>query len=171
MAALVALLRAVNVGGNTALPMERLRAVCEAAGFEKVRTYIQSGNVVFTTSLTPDAAREKLEAALAEDSGTSIGVLVRDVAAIRQIVSDDPFREEPGSKVGVFFLSHAPDAAEMAKVVAPGGECVIAHGPELYVHYPNGMGRSKLKLPAARDGTMRNMNTVKKLAAMLEELA
>lgn len=169
MVALAALLRAVNVGGNTALPMERLRALCEAAGFERVRTYIQSGNVVFETSLSPDVARENLAAALTESSGASTGVLVRDAAAMRQIVADLPGQAR--QQRGRLLPARAPDAAEMAKVVAPGGERMVAHGRELYVHYPNGMGRSKLKLPAAREGTMRNMNTVKKLAAMLEELA
>ena len=127
MTTYVALLRAVNVGGTGALPMQRLQALCAAAGLRDVRTYIQSGNVVFGSD----------------------------------------FQDAEPAQVGVTFMAEpAPDAL-LAGVKPPGREQLRLGRREVYVHYPDGMGRSKLKLPSlAASGTVRNLNTVAKLVAM-----
>lgn len=166
----VALLRAVNVGGTGTLPMSELKRICEEAGFARVSTYIQSGNVVFESELAPPEARQALDEALAAHFGKGIGVFVRSAAVMRRLVDANPFPDRPGNRVAVVFLDKAPGVDDMEKVVAPGGESVIAGPACVYVHYPDGMGRSKLKLPFAAKGTSRNMNTVARLAEMAERL-
>ena len=165
----VALLRAVNVGGTGMMPMERLRALCVELGLEKVRTYIQSGNVVFESQMSEAALVAKLEGALSAAMGKPLGVLIRTGAEMQAILTENPFREVQPAQVGVLFLPAPAPADLLDGLVIAGREEVRLHGREIFIHYPDGMGRSKLKLPlqAAR-GTTRNLNTVAKLAVMVE---
>lgn len=169
MKVLVALLRAVNVGGKASLPMETLRSLCAGAGFESVRTHIQSGNVVFRTRDDAAAARARLEAALADHFGRPVGVIMRSGAEMAAVAAANPFADRPGNRVGVLFVDRPPDAVALAALETPGGEAVRAGDRAIYVFFPDGMGRSKLRLPGAETGTMRNMNTVAKLAEMAAE--
>ena len=130
MTAFIALLRAVNVGGTGKLPMGELVAMCEALGYGQVKTWIASGNVVFTSDQDAAAVKAGLEAALLAWAGKPGAVMVR--------TADEEIR--PGVR-------------------------------EIYVHYPGGMGQSKLVIPAAKAGTARNMNTVAKLVEMAGALA
>lgn len=166
MPVFVALLRAVNVGGTGKLPMSELRELCEAAGFEKVTTYIQSGNVVFSTRLGKAKVQAKLEAALAAKLGKPVGVHLRTPSELDDIVQRNPFKEAPPNRLLVLFLDRAapPDALEA--LVIPGREELEASGREIFIHYPDGQGRSKLKLPFARTATARNLNTVAKLCEL-----
>jgi uncharacterized protein (DUF1697 family) len=166
MAAFVALLRAINVGGTGKLTMADLVKLCEKAGFSGVRTYIQSGNVVFDSSATEARVKATLEKALAVKLGKPVGVFVRRAADLERVVADNPFRTAPPNRVIVVFLDEAPPKAALAAVTPPTGERLALHGRELYIHYPEGQGVSKLKVPFASAGTGRNINTVTRLAAM-----
>jgi uncharacterized protein (DUF1697 family) len=166
MTALVALLRSVNVGGTTKMAMSDLRRLCEAAGFEDVRTYIQSGNVVFSSSLPKAKAKAALERALAAKFGKAIGVHVRSPAELETILKRNPFADAAPSRVLVFFLDGPAPQDTLSTLTIPGREQVHVSGREIYVHYPDGIGRSKLKLPAAKTATSRNVNTVRKLIGL-----
>ena len=172
MTVYVALLRAINVGGTGKLPMKDLVALCTGLGFTKVRTYIQSGNVVFESRKAEEAVRKGLEGALAKALGKPADVAVRTAAELAAVLADNPFPKAPPAKVGVAFLSgHLPKAA-LKEVVIPGDEEVVLGRREVYIHFPHGMGRSRLKLPKAwGPATVRNVNTVAKLAAMAAKAA
>jgi uncharacterized protein (DUF1697 family) len=163
----IAFLRGINVGGTGLLPMKELAGLCSGLGFQAIRTYIQSGNVIFESSLSEDAVRSCLEKALAVRMGKKIAVMVRTPAELRLILSHNPFQSQEPAKVGVAFLSEPPPRGLTKNVVAAGGEQVRPGKREIYVYYPDGMGRSKLKLPLnGAATTVRNINTVAKLVAM-----
>jgi uncharacterized protein (DUF1697 family) len=167
MTTFVALLRAVNVGGTGLLPMKDLSALCTQLGFAGVRTYIQSGNVVFRSDLSEARARKALEEALAERFGNRVDVMIRSASELRAVLSANPFPDAPPARVAVVFSSNPIPKSAVDEVIAPGGEQAAAGKRELYLFYPDGMGRSKLKLPAAIGRTTaRNINTVAKLVAM-----
>lgn len=167
----IALLRGINVGG-VILPMAELRTICETAGLKNVRTYIQSGNVLFDSSEEEDALVSLLEARLEAHKTRQIRVVIRTGRELEATLSGNPFPHAPGARVGVLFLPETPPADLLEDLVIPGREEVVASGRELLIHYPDGMGRSKLKLPkAVAAGTMRNMNTVAKLEQLSRESA
>ena len=169
MPVFVLLLRAVNVGGTGKLPMSDLKRLCEKAGFQNARTYIASGNVVAERDGSEAEARDALEAELRSYAGKPIGVIVRTAAEMAKVVADNPFPDRPASRTVAIFLEHAPPPDALKTVKGRANEEVRSGAREIYVHYPDGMGRSKLMIPAARAGTARNMNTVAKLAAMAAE--
>ena len=149
--------------------MKELTSLCSGLGFQSVRTYIQSGNVVFESSLSEGAIRPCLEKALATQMGKKIDIMVRTSEEMHLVLSHNPFPDQEPSKVNVTFLGEPPPADLIKNVVVPGGEQVQRGRREVYVYYPNGMGRSKLKLPLhGAPATVRNINTVKKLVAMTE---
>ena len=165
MTVFVALLRAINVGGTGKLAMSDLSALCSALGFDKVRTYIQSGNVVFESDLSEKAIRTRFETALTEKLGKRADVVVRTASELRSVLKANPFPNAEPAKVGVYFQTDRVKHSLLDEIVAPGGEEVRLGKREIYIHFPHGMGRSKLKLPAGV-GTIRNMNTVAKLVDM-----
>jgi uncharacterized protein (DUF1697 family) len=166
MTVFVALLRAVNVGGTGSLPMAELKAICEGLGFSDVKTYIQSGNVLFRSDDAEKTVEERLDEALGKTMGKQPGVMVRSRRELDGIVADAPFPKAKPNFLLVYFLPEKPPGDALEKMVAPDGEEAKLAGREIYVHYPNGSGRSKLKLPALKPGTSRNLNTVRKLADM-----
>jgi uncharacterized protein (DUF1697 family) len=167
MKAYVALLRAVNLGGSTTLPMTDLRAMCEASGFAKVSTYIASGNALFESEASEKDVKSALEAKLFQRAGRPIEVLVRALPELAATLAGNPFPEAPANIVHVIFLDAEPPAGWSDAIRHQTNE-VIAPGPRaIYVHYPTGAGRSKLVIPAAKTGTARNMNTVAKLVDLL----
>jgi len=171
MAVFVALLRAINVGGTGKLAMRELVTLCEAAGFTKVKTYIQSGNVLFESRLGEAKVKGKLEQLLAAKLGKPFDVLLRSAAELEAVLLHNPFKQAAPSRVLVLFLNEAPAKNALANLVVPANEEVKLHGREVFIHYPDGMGRSKLKLPLVATATGRNLNTVSKLAAMAREAA
>ena len=103
MASFVALLRAVNVGGTGKLPMSDLKAICEELGFTSVRTYIASGNVVFTSGRSEAQVKADLEARLAAYAGKPVGVLVRSAEELEGVLARNPFADKPGNRTVVLF--------------------------------------------------------------------
>jgi uncharacterized protein (DUF1697 family) len=160
----VALLRAVNVGGTGKLPMTELRSMCIDAGFARVETYIASGNVVFDSKAKPSTVKTELEARLLAYFGKLIGVVVRTAAEMRAVLEVNPFPEAEPKFTYAIFLDERPPRDALDHAVGQIDERMSLGDREIYVHYGNGMGRSKLRIPAARTGTARNMNTVAKLA-------
>ena len=169
MAIFIALLRGINVGGSGCLSMKELADLCSGLSFEAVRTYIQSGNVIFESHLPEGAVRSRLERALAANMGKKIDVMVRTPAEMRSILGKNPFPGKEPAKVNVAFLCEPPPKDLMKNAVAPGGEQVKPGKREIYIYYPDGMGRSKLKLPLkGAAATVRNINTVAKLVALTD---
>jgi len=161
--AFIALLRAVNVGGTGKLAMGELRAVCERAGLRNVTTYIQSGNVVFTSDLPAAKLKTKLEGALARTMESPVRVFIRTPPQLAAILERNPFPRAAPSRVIVLFLDRVARESSLAGVDVPGREEIRASGREVFILYPDGMGRSKLKTPFHESGTGRNLNTVAKL--------
>ena len=166
MTAFVALLRAVNVGGTGKLPMSELKTMCEDAGFEHVRTYIASGNVVFASKKTAAQVKAALESRLQAYAGKPVGVHVRTAAELAAVAAANPFPKEAPNRVVAIFLDTVPPANTLGTATGLTDEVVKLGKREIYVHYGDGMADSKLKIPAAKTGTARNMNTVAKLAEM-----
>lgn len=162
----VALLRAVNVGGTGKLPMNDLVQLCTGAGFEDVQTYIASGNVVFATDLPIDQAKTALEARLEAYAGRPVPVFIRTGLELNRILDANPFPDKPGNRTMVVFLDRTPPKNTLEQATGLKTEEVRLGERELYIHYGEGMGQSKLKIPAAQSGTARNMNTVAKLVTM-----
>ncbi|MFC5437203.1 DUF1697 domain-containing protein [Rhodanobacter umsongensis] len=162
----IALLRAVNVGGTGKLPMSELKALCEAVGFADVRTYIASGNVLFTSKLAESAVKKKLEKQLHDYAGKPVGVLIRSADEMARILADNPFPEAPGNRVVAIFLDDAPAADALDNVKHQKLERLACGKREIYVHYGEGMADSRLTIPAAKTGTARNINTITRLAQL-----
>ncbi|HLH12954.1 MAG TPA: DUF1697 domain-containing protein [Methylovirgula sp.] len=170
MSSFVALLRAVNVGGTGKLSMLDLRALCEAANFRSVRTYIASGNVLFESGKSAQEVKQVLERQLHRHAGKPVGVAVRTAAELAQVVADNPFPDAPGDRVAAIFLDASPPPDLIDRVTGRAEDEEIRLGQrEIYVLYGHGMGRSKLRIPGAESGTARNMNTIRKLAEMAAE--
>jgi uncharacterized protein (DUF1697 family) len=167
MGSFVALLRAVNVGGTGKLPMGDLKDLCEELGFAAVRTYIASGNV-FTSSKSEAAIKAALEKRLENYARKPVGVLVRTAAEMAQVLSDNPFPKAPANRTMAVFLDHTPPADTLADVRGRRDEQIRLGRREIYIHYGEGMAKSKLVISAAKAGTARNMNTVATLARMAD---
>ncbi|MBI9115679.1 DUF1697 domain-containing protein [Sanguibacter suaedae] len=172
MGTVVALLRAVNVGGTGRLAMADLRTLCTRLGYEDVRTYIQSGNLVLRTDDPPATVRQDLETALREHLGAPVDVVVRTGNELRALADAIPFPDADGARVSVLVGNDPVPRADVEAVVSPDGEEVVCGEREVYVHYPNGMGRSRLRLPSTLGVvTARNMNTIRRLVGMVDDLA
>ena len=160
----VALLRAVNVGGTGKLPMAELKSMCEEAGFARVETYIASGNVIFESKAAPSRVKSELEAKLLAHCGKRVGVVVRTASEMLAVLKANPFPEAEPRYAYAIFLDERPPREALAHAVGQDGERMSVGDREIFVCYPLGIGRSKLRIPAASRGTARNMNTVAKLA-------
>lgn len=169
MTAYIALLRAVNVGGTGKLPMAELKAMCEAAAFRDVRTYIASGNAVFESKLSENAVKQQLERRLLAYAGKPVSVMVRTAKEMAEVLVRNPFPKAPSNRTMAIFLDAAPPRDALDSMSGRVDEEVGLGQREIYVLYGANMARSKLKIPAAKNGTARNMNTVAKLAAMAAE--
>ena len=179
MTSFVALLRGVNVGGKVA-KMETVRASFEALGLEKVRTYVQSGNVLFAAKSGTEAAlAKKIAARLAKDVGFPIAVQVFSAADLARVAEQNPFVKEKGidsKRLHVTFLDGPAPAAGLEKMrsYAAAHERFVCRGTNIYLSCPDGYGRSKLNNNAFErvlkvGATTRNWNTVTTLVRLLEE--
>ena len=176
----VALLRAVNVGGRW-VSMAELRAAVKSLGYTNVRTLLQSGNVIFSSSRRGAAIERDLELAVLRRFGFETPIMVRSAAELDAVVSANPFsaeaKRDPGHLIVVFLKSNAGAKEEKAlRAAIVGRERVLLRGKTLYVVYPDGVGRSKLTASLidrhlGTSGTARNWNTVTKLRALAATLA
>ncbi len=171
MAALVALLRGINVGGRRSVPMATLRDLFAEAGAHEVRTYIQSGNVVFEHPASPAHLQRDLERRIEQATGFDVAVLIRTAGALAQLVTHNPFPDADPVTLHLAFLHHAPRAATVARLglerFSP--ETLVVRGAHAYLHLPSGMGRAKLPVVLPKldpDATVRNWRTVTTLAEM-----
>jgi uncharacterized protein (DUF1697 family) len=166
----IALLRAVNVGGTGRLPMSDLQAICREAGFTNVKTYIASGNVVFQSAATAKAVQAELEARLLAYAGKAVAVAVRTAPEMTAVIESNPFPTAAADRAVVIFLDKAPPANALETAIGVRDEEMRLGVREIYVHYPAGIGTSKLKIPAARNGTARNLNTIRRLVKMAADM-
>ena len=162
----VALLRAVNVGGTGKLPMSDLKAMCVAEGFERVQTYIASGNVVFSASHGEAKIKAALEKRLGAYAGKPVGVMVRTAKEMEKVLKSNPFPDAPRNWTFAIFLDDAPPANTLETIRGRVDEEVRLGEREIYVSYGAGIGRSSLRIPAGANGTARNINTIAKLAEL-----
>ncbi len=160
----VALLRAVNITGNNKIVMSELKCLCESAGFSKARTYINSGNVVFESNLSESSVKAKLERCVADHVGKPIDVMVRTGQEMAAVLAASPFKSAEPNRTLAIFLDEPPPKDTLKTVTGKRKEQIALGAREIYVNYKDGIGESKLKIPAAKRGTARNMNTIAKLA-------
>lgn len=170
----VALLRGVNVGGGNKVPMAELRAVAEGLGWGEVRSYIASGNLVFTATGENEGLAADLMQALAGRVGVAVPILVLDREEFRARLAACPYVQAQGNRVhGIFgWGDFGVDEGLRDSLIAPGEEMTVM-GDMAWLHTPEGFGISALaeKLPKVLTGpdrTARNLNTIRKLAEMLD---
>jgi len=171
--AYVALLRGVNLVGRSTLKMADLKAIADELKLVKARTYIASGNLLFLSTRPEDELRRDLEKALQAHMSKDVRVMLRTADELEMVVKANPFTDQAGNSVQAFFMDEPPpeDLTETARNKADDER--IASGPrEVFVAYgERGIGRSRLRIPAAEAGTARNMNTVAKLAGLAREMS
>jgi uncharacterized protein (DUF1697 family) len=168
MTVYIALLRAVNVGGTGTLPMAKFKAMLADAGFHNVETYIASGNAVFESKASEASVKAAIEKSLTKYAGKPVGVLVRAASELRAVLKANPYPKAQTKFTTAIFLDEAPPRGALDEATGIKDEEMQRGKREIYVHYPSGMGRSKLKIPAATSGTSRNMNTVAALVKMAD---
>ena len=174
----IVLLRGINLGPRNRIAMPALRELLTGAGFEDVRTYVQSGNVVLETRRKPAGVAKACEELIAAELGLDIGVVVRTRDELAEVVRRNPLGDvaDNPKRYQVSFLDGEPDpkAIEKLSATAAGGERVEAIGREIYAWHPDGIARSKMWAALAGKGlgvkaTARNWTTVTALLEMAEE--
>jgi uncharacterized protein (DUF1697 family) len=172
---LIALLRGINVGGNKLIDMGRLRALLADMGYTDVRTYLQSGNAVFSSKATPGKAAAHTEEAIAKEFGFSCRVIVRTAAQLADVMAADPLLDLLGnpSRHFVGFLDGSPgrDGVNLLTQDEYGTDQLRIVNEHVYLWCPNGISKSPFaKLNFDRilgtAMTMRNWNTITKLAEL-----
>ncbi len=174
------MLRGINVSGQKKIKMNELRTLYESLGFRLVKTYIQSGNVIFES---PDSdtseLKSKIETNIKQTYGLSVTVIIRTAGEFQHVINNNPFcgtRQEDITKLHVTFLSETPSASSLKtidKLKDKSNEWIIA-GKEIYLFCPNGYGRTKLTnnffaKNLNLSATTRNWNTVNKLYEIVKE--
>ena len=173
----VALLRGINLGGHKKIKMDELRAALAAMGFDDVKTYIQSGNVVFKAAKISDKAlSKKIEATILSKFGHSVSVIIRTAEEIEQLIANNPFLKQPDidqTKLHVMFLREPPaqSAVQQLETLVLKPDQFRFLGKELYFYLPNGVAESVvMKKPIDRvlaiPTTMRNWRTVNTIQQM-----
>ncbi len=182
MPILISMLRGVNLGPHNRIKMDRLRAVYESLKLEDVRTYVQSGNVIFRTKEKPTSRlTKKIQTAIERECRCSPDVILRTSEELRKTVAANPFAKrkdvEPG-KLLVTFLSAEPGVAVQETLDELGKkypEELHLRGRELFIYFPNGAGKSKLPWSKVEKltkvtGTARNWNSVTNMLEIADEL-
>ena len=174
---MIALLRGINVGGRS-LPMADLRALCGELGWHDPKTYIQSGNLVFAAAGKPASLEAALEQAIARRFGMEVPTVIRTAAQWRGLLDHNPFpevaRETPNWLLLMVGKTEPPSGiAPAMEETGQAGERVRSAGGILWIHYPAGVGRSKLVWPKKFEGapfvaTTRNYRTAVRLREMAE---
>jgi uncharacterized protein (DUF1697 family) len=188
MATHVALLRGINLGGRNKVAMADLRAVVASLGHTDVSTYIQSGNVLFTAAAAAGtgALADDLDRAIAAELGVTAPVVVLSRDELAQVIRDNPYPDEPNPRCVHAVLRRGTPSPELLGRIAEAGEkaarsgsrdSVQSVGLALYLHTPDGYGRSDLAQSLLRivgspkaglTGTARNWATVTKLLALCD---
>jgi uncharacterized protein (DUF1697 family) len=182
MTVLICFLRGINVGGHAIIKMDALRALFVSLKFEQPQTYVQSGNVIFKTSESDlELLATRIQEAIEKRFACRPTVVLRTVADLRAVVSNNPFAKRTNvetAKLHAFFLAARParNATQSLRQLAIQPEELHLIGRELFIYFPNGVGKSKL--PWARvdkalqtQGTGRNWNSVTKILEIAETLA
>jgi uncharacterized protein (DUF1697 family) len=178
MARRILLLRGINLGARNRVSMPELRRVLEQAGYEEVRTYLQSGNVVLSSARSPESLARECRAQIAGALGVDVEVIVRTRAQLARVVERNPLADivtNPKRYQVSFLMRELPEPVlrELAALARP-GERLVAIGRELYAWHPDGVARSKLwaRLASPRLGvaaTARNWTTVTALLQIARE--
>ncbi len=182
MAVVIAMLRAVNVGGHNKIKMEALRTLCKSLKLRDACTYVQSGNVIFKTDERNLALlAQRLQKAIERDFGFRPEVILRTSAELNDVIARNPFassRDIEPSKLLVTFLARdpAPEARDKVLNIKSDPEELRMDGREIYIYFPNGMARPKMSWPMIErmlktPGTGRNWNSVTKILEIAEQLA
>ena len=168
----IVLLRGINIGPRNRIAMPALRKALEAAGFDDIQTYVQSGNVVLSSKTKPEQTARKVERLIAKEFGLEIAVVVRTRAEVARVVKRDPLGKvaKDPKRYQVSFLSKKLGAAALKKLeeAAAPDERFAVSGREIFAWHPGGAARSKLWATLAGRGlgvtaTSRNWTTVTKL--------
>jgi uncharacterized protein (DUF1697 family) len=180
MPTFAAFLRAVNLGEKNKIPMGELKSLFSELGYEDVTTYLQSGNVVFRTPKKADGIAAAVERRIADEFGHSVTVLLRTAAELRKIADNSPFvtGESDPKKLHVVFLDSRPGAkakADLDPDRSPPDRFDV-RGREIYLHLPNGSGRSKLTIDYFErrldaKATARNWRTLTNLVELTQPAA
>ena len=179
MPVFVALLRGINVGGHHKVPMAELRAACEAIGLRDVSTYIQSGNIVFTSDSDERELTTQLGGEIADRFGFEVPVVIREGAELAVAAQSHPLAhlDVEEKLLHVAFLSDEPGAKaiEAFDIARYAPDEVVVQRRDAYIAYPNGSGRSKLTLDVIErafggPATARNWRTVQKLVEMTQAI-
>ena len=176
----IALLRGINVGGHKPVAMSALKDLLAELGFHDARSILQSGNLIFRSNPRDSTELENLlEAEASKHLGLQADFLIRSANEWRKIVARNPFRKEAEADPGhllVMFLKSAPKPGNVkaAQDAIVGRETLRADGRQIYIVYPDGIGRSRLtnvllEKKLGTRGTARNWNTVLKLAALVDD--
>lgn len=175
----IALLRGINVGGHRSIKMQALRELLENKGFQGVKTYIQSGNVLFHyADSSAGELAQQLQSLILQAFGFDVPVVIRTRTEWKQISQFNPFLDE-GPKdftnLSVNFLQEKPDLAAIADLanIQSASDRFVVHGREIYMYFPNGSARTKLthqvfEKRLKQIATARNWKTIQKLEAMCE---
>ena len=176
----ISMLRGVNVGGHNLIKMDALRELYTSLKLENPQSYVQSGNVVFRTKKTDETALARaIQSAIEKTFGFRPEIILRSSAELRNVIAANPFAQRAGiepNKLNVGFLltKPSPETSKKLETLTNKPEELHLVGRELYIYFPDGMGRSKLpplldrllKIPT----TVRNWNSVTKLAEIANRL-
>ena len=180
MPVFVAMLRGINVTGHNIIPMEQLRSHCAALGLKNLKTYVQSGNIVFDAKETPEHWAKAIEGMIKKKFTFDVPVIVRTEAEMEAVFKANPFLEQKGvdaARLYVSFLSDLPgkEGLKALASVAAAEDRFESVGHEIYLYCPGGYGNTKLsnnlvEKKLGTRATTRNWNTVGKLCAMAQAL-
>jgi len=184
MSIYISLLRGINVGGKHRVNMAELKVTLEEASLQNVRTYIQSGNVLFKSDVEETELREKMEQAIEKRFGFPVPVILRTSQELRAIVDGCPFTAEEVhaadmasgvESLHVCMLLSAPEleAVEKLKAIQSGGDRFVVRGKDIYLLLQNGVHNSKLAAQVSKISasvTARNFKTMRQLALMANDM-
>jgi uncharacterized protein (DUF1697 family) len=174
------MLRGINVAGHNMIKMEELRLMCNDIGFDNVKTYLQSGNIIFQNPTIDNSTNLsiRIHESIQHKFGFNVPVIVRSSKEMERIIANNPFLKQKGidpTKLHVTFLSQIPEKdlmKKLEKLPTTNADCYQAASQELYLYCPNGYGRTKLSNTAVEKtlsviATTRNWNTTKTLSEMV----
>jgi uncharacterized protein (DUF1697 family) len=175
VATYVAFLRGVNLGPSNKISMPSLRAIAEDLGYTDVATYINSGNLIISSTKNAATVEREISDAIKKTFGRPIDVAVRTPSQLKKILAENPYPDGNQSQVTVAFLTKTPaaDAKEKVAAVAKDYEPFTFSGQQVYVNYSKGIGKSKLAEKFSNivgvSSTVRNIRTVEKVLALCQD--